>query len=131
MAVASATSFLVNSPTMQGKPLDAIYNPVYHIVEEPGGIDWLHEVDTPSEEYYSLLREDMGKRHPSADPHVLDHLLSTEAFLDKSIVSGFSYGVDKAQILVIKGKLLGNWVSSNCPTIERTTTLLRRVFISV
>ncbi len=68
------------------------------------------EVETPTEEYYEALRADLRKRHPKADPHVHDHLLSSEAFMDKSIVSGFSFGVDKAQVLVAKGKLLGNWI---------------------
>ena len=70
----------------------------------------MSEVETPTETYYDALRADMGRRHPKADPHVLDHLLSSEAFLDKSIISGFSFGVDKAQVLVTRGKLLGNWV---------------------
>jgi hypothetical protein len=84
---------------------------VGHVVEEPGGIDRLAEVETPTEYYYSALRKDMGERYGDVDPHVLDHLLSVEAFLDKSILSGFSFGVEKAQILVTEGKLLGHWLS--------------------
>jgi hypothetical protein len=36
--------------------------------------------------------------------------LSLEAFLDRSIVSGFSFGAEKAQVLVQQGKLLGHEV---------------------
>ena len=83
---------------------------VMHIVEEAGGIDRMIEVDSPTDSYYDKLREDLEKRFPEADNHVLDHLVSLEAFLDRSIVSGFSFGAEKAQILVQQGKLLGHEV---------------------
>ncbi len=41
---------------------------------------------------------------------MLDHLVSLEAFLDVSIRAGFSYGVDKAMVLVASGSLLGRIV---------------------
>lgn len=82
----------------------------YHIVEDVGAIDRMTETEVPSEEYYRALRADMGKRHPSADPHVLDHLLSLEALLDVSIVSGFPFGIDKAILLATEGPLLGDVV---------------------
>eukprot|EP00969_Alexandrium_andersonii_P221809 9796239-Alexandrium_andersonii.AAC.1 len=50
------------------------------------------EAEAPTEEYYESLRADMAERHPKACPRVLDHLLSLEAFLDVSILSGFSFG---------------------------------------
>ena len=84
---------------------------VAHIVEEPGGLEQLAEVDTPTEEYYDLLRKDMAERHPKASSSVLGHLLSLEAFLDKSIAAGFSYGCDKAEVMVSQGKLLGHLVT--------------------
>ena len=87
--------------------------PIMHIKEDPGKLDYLAEVLTPTEYYYDALRADLAARHPDASPHVLDHLVSVEAFLDKSIASGFSFGVDKAQVLVIEGKLLGHVVSRN------------------
>ena len=83
---------------------------IYHIVEEPGGIDWMNEVETPAEEYYELLRKHLDEMFPGADKHVKDHVLSLEAFLDKAIISGFSFGCEKAQVLIIKGKLLGHWI---------------------
>ena len=70
----------------------------------------MFEVELPPEEYYVLLRADMGKRHPSASPEVLDHLLSLEALLDVAIVSGFSFGVSKAEVLEVKVKLLGEFI---------------------
>ena len=83
---------------------------VFHIVEQPGAVERMAEVEVPPQYYYTQLREDMEKRHPDADRHVLDHLESLEAFLDVSIVSGFSFGCEKAQVLQSEGKLLGRLV---------------------
>ena len=48
----------------------------------------------------------------------MEHAISLEAFLDTSIVAGFSYGVDKAQVAVIAGKLLGHMVSRSGASAE-------------
>ena len=82
----------------------------YHIVETPGAIDWRNEVTLPTEEYYTALKADMDERHPQASKFVLDHLISLEALLDISILSGFSFGLDKAKPFAILGQLLGDWV---------------------
>ena len=89
-----------------------ITEPVYHIVEVAGGIDRMAE-ETPSDFYYSKLRESLEERYPKADRFLLDHLVSLEAFLDKSIIFGFSYGVAKADLCVTHGKLLGHLVGRN------------------
>jgi len=89
---------------------DTVTHPAFHIVEEPGKIEHMTEVEVPTEYYYEKLREDLAARHPGASWHVLDHALSLEAFLDVSILSGFSFGVDKAKILVAEGNLLGRIV---------------------
>ena len=47
----------------------------YHILETPGGIDRMHEVEVPTEEYYVALRKHMGIMHPKACNYVLDHLV--------------------------------------------------------
>ena len=98
-----------------------ITEPVFHIVEVPGGIDRMAE-ETPTDFYYDKLRESMGRSHPKADRFLLDHLVSLEAFLDKSIIFGFSYGVAKAELCCTKGKLLGHLVSRNgtAPDPERS-----------
>ena len=93
-----------------GQPVDIAKNPIYHIVEEPGGIDRMTSVEVPTERYYEALRQDLGVRHPGASPFVLDHLVSLEACLDVSICSGFSFGCAKASILVSEGNLLGRVV---------------------
>ena len=93
-----------------GQPVDIAKNPIYHIVEEPGGIDRMTSVEVPTERYYEALRQDLGTRHPGASPFVLDHLLPLEAFLGVSICSGFSLGCAKASILVSDGNLLGRIV---------------------
>ena len=59
--------------------------------------------ETPTDFYYDALRKDMGQRYPRADPHLLDHLISLEGFLDKSIIFGFSFGISKAEICVTEG----------------------------
>eukprot|EP00969_Alexandrium_andersonii_P066747 2942850-Alexandrium_andersonii.AAC.1 len=65
------------------------------------------EVEAPTEEHYESLRADTAERRPKACPHVLEHLLSLEAFLDVSILSGFSFGAEKAHALQSEGELLG------------------------
>ena len=91
--------------------VNTVRNPVYHIVEEKGGIDRMNAIDIPPEDYYDALRADMKSRHPKADKFVMDHAMSLEAFLDKAIAAGFSFGIEKAQVLVIRRKLLGHWVA--------------------
>ena len=90
--------------------VNTITNPVLHIVEEPGAVDQLAE-SAPSDAYYDALDASLRKRHPKADPLLLDHLVSLEAFLDKSILAGFSFGVDKASVAVQEDKLLSHYVS--------------------
>ena len=76
----------------------SVRHAIYHIVEEPGGRDWMTEVETPPEAYYDLLRIFLiNKKFPAADHRLIDHCVSFEVFLDKSIISGFSFGCDKAK----------------------------------
>ena len=42
---------------------------------------------------------------------MIDHLISLEAMLDIAILSGFSFGIDKAKAFAIEGELLGDVVS--------------------
>ena len=60
--------------------------------------------------YYDACRADTFKGHPEVSPFVVDHLISLEALLDISILSGFSYGIPKAKIFAYEGELLGDWV---------------------
>ena len=88
--------------------VDTVANPCLHIVESVG-LEKMGE-ETPTDYYYEELRKDLGQRHPKADPFLLDHLVSLEGFLDKSIVFGFSFGVSKAELCVESGKLLGHLI---------------------
>ena len=81
----------------------------YHIVETPGVIDWRNEVTIPTEENYRALRPDMQKRHPNASRHALGRLISLEALLGIAIVSGFSFGLDKAKMFSIMGERFGDY----------------------
>ena len=85
-------------------------NPADCSVEDTRAVDRMVELERPTEEYYKLLRQDMSKGHPKVPGHVLDHLLSLEAFMDVSIINGFSFGVEKAQVMVPEGNLLGRKV---------------------
>ena len=49
--------------------LDIGDHPVYHIVEVPGKIERLADIECPTEEYYDALAVDMGKRHPKTSIH--------------------------------------------------------------
>ena len=82
---------------------------VYHIVETPGAPDLLAE-EGPTDKYYQRLRADLSERYPAASEHLLDHLEALEAFLDKSIMAGVTFGIDKAKVGVIEGELLGHCV---------------------
>ncbi|CAL1170400.1 unnamed protein product [Cladocopium goreaui] len=75
----------------------------------PGGIEKMAE-STPTDFYYGELRKSLSRRYPEANRFLLDHLVSLEAFLDKSIIFGFSYGVAKAELCSTGGKLLGHLV---------------------
>ena len=89
-------------------------------MEVPGGIDKMAE-ETPTDFYYDRLRDSLSKRYSKADPFLLDHLVSLEAFLDKSIIFGFSFGVSKPELCKDGGKLLGHVIgrSGSSPDPER------------
>ena len=91
----------------------------YHIVES-WDIEKMME-EPPTDYYYDRLSEDLRSRHPQADSHLIDHLVSLEAFLDKSILFGFSFGINKAEVAVAEGKLLGHKIgrSGSSPDEER------------
>ena len=105
----SATSGLKMSRGLrQSDGVDTVMNPCLHIVESVD-LEKMGE-ETPTDYYYEQLRKDLGERYPKADPFSLDHLVSLEGFLDKSIIFGFSFGVSKAEICVEHGKLLGHLI---------------------
>jgi len=98
------------SPFIAERAVNVITHPVFHIVEEPGGIEHMTDCECPTEAYYEALALDMKKRHPKAVPFVLEHASSLEPFLDTSILAGFSFGINKALIGMTTGKLLGHTV---------------------
>ena len=104
----SATSGLGMSRGLRSEGVNTVANPCLPIVESVG-FERMGE-ETPTDYYYEELRKDLGQRHPKADPFLLDHLVSLEGFLDKSIVFGFSFGVSKAELCVESGKLLGHLI---------------------
>ena len=68
----------------------------------------------------------MKERYESACPHMLDHLCSVEGLLDIAIVSGFSFGANKALFLQTEGKLLGDMVGRHGIRVSKDIT--RAVF---
>ena len=116
----SATSGLKGSAAARdSSAANTASNPSYHIVES-WDIEKMME-EPPTDYYYDRLSEDLRKRHPQADSHLIDHLVSLEAFLDKSILFGFFFGINKAEVAVAEGKLLGHKIgrSGSSPDEER------------
>ena len=107
VALSAAFSGEINQAN---EPINTATDPVYHIVEAPGAVDRLAE-EAPTDYYYEKLLVHLLAKFPKSSQHFLDHLVSLEAFLDRSILCGFSYGVEKADLGVIEGKLLGHWVA--------------------
>ena len=64
------------------------YTPVFHIVEEPGGIRRLTECEVPTEEFNAARTADMAARYPNLSPGLLEHLDALEPFLNTSIIAG-------------------------------------------
>ena len=114
------TRFFKNNTASEVNWRSTITEPVFHIVETAGGIDRMAE-ETPTDHYYDCLRKSLEEKFPKADRFLLDHLVSLEAFLDKSIVFGFSFGVTKAELVKTGGKLLGHLIGreGSSPDPER------------
>ena len=71
----------------------------------------MSECEAPTEVYNEARLQDLSKRHPNLSPGILEHLGALEPFLDTSIIAGFSYGVEKGNLVVSEGDLLGHRVS--------------------
>ena len=112
-----------------GRPPDSINtvsSPCYHIVES-WDIEKMME-EPPTDAYYEALAKDLRDRRKKACPHLLDHLVSLEAFLDKSILFGSSFGINKAEVCVAEGRLLGHKIGRNgsAPDEERCQAVVPR-----
>ncbi len=81
-----------------------------HILIDDPTMDSLLETEMPSEEYYRALAKDMRSRHPKADKFLLEHLGALEPLFDMGIVSGFSFGVDKAKLCKMQLEWLGEGI---------------------
>ena len=91
-------------------------------MEEPGSIKYLTECDVPAEEYNEARMQNLVKRHPKLSPRVPDHYAALESFLDVSIMAGFSYGANKAQIFATEASLLGHHVNREGSSHEEEKT---------
>ena len=91
MFARAMASYAAVAATTMMMAVDTISHLVFHIVEEPGGVEHLADAECPTEEYYEALRQDMRARHPDASTSMLEHLDALESFLDTSVVSGFSF----------------------------------------
>ena len=99
---------------------------IAHVVLEEETVEQMLELECPTNEYYEALKMDMERRHPDADPFVLEHLGALEELLDVAIVTGFSFGTEKAQLLQASVKVLGEIVGRECrePTQEHVKAIL-------
>ena len=123
MATAALT-LNASPPTAKVASQEEIYteHPVFHIVEEPGGIKYLTECEVPTEEYNDARVADLVKRHPKLSEGVAEHIAALEPFLDVSILAGFSYGVNKAHVFSIEATLLGHEVNREGPAHDEEKT---------
>ena len=63
-----AVQIIAGTSIKLGQPVEIAKNPIYHIPEEPGGIDRMASIEVPPEAYYKALRRDLAERHPQACP---------------------------------------------------------------
>jgi hypothetical protein len=103
-------------------------DPVFHIVEEPGGVEIMADVEVPTEEYYDAFAADLKQRHPKAAAFAIEHVTCLECFLDTSIIAGFSFGSDKAIIAAQSGDHLGHRISRTGATCSPERTQAVRDF---
>ena len=89
-------------------------------------LEQLLEVDMPTEEYYEEFGQWLKKTFPDASRFVLEHAECLEPLLDMAIVSGFSFGVEKAELYRIKIKYLGEIISrtTRVPTDEHRIAII-------
>ena len=106
-----AAQVLASAAVTQDDGKKSTEHPVFHIVEEPGGIKYLTECEVPTEEYNDARVADLIARHPKLSAGVAEHIAALEPFLDVSILAGFSYGVSKAHVFAIEAVLLGHKVN--------------------
>ena len=81
-----------------------------HIVIDDVSLERTLELELPPEPYYEALAADMLQRHRGVCPHVVEHLVSVEALLHVALVTGFSFGVPKSQVLQHSVTMLGEVV---------------------
>ena len=94
----------------QGPLKEASGDEFCHVIQNDALIERIFEVELPPEEYYELHASDMRKRHPNANPFVLQHLESIVPLMHVAEVTGFSFGASKAVVLETRIKLLGEWI---------------------
>ena len=81
------------------------------------------DCECPTEAYYDALAVDMKKRHPNAAPFGLEHVAFLEPFLDTRILAGFSFGINKALILLTPGHHSLKYV----PSLRRLVSAMHAV----
>ena len=70
------------------EPVNVTELPVFHVVEEPGGIRHMTECEVPTEEYYNSARAaNLAAKHPHCSAGLLERLNALEPSLDASIIS--------------------------------------------
>ena len=94
----------------QGPLKEASGDEFCHVIQNDALMECIFEVEVPPEEYYELHASDMRKRHPNANPFVLQHLESIVPLMHVAEVTGFSFGASKAVVLETRIKLLGEWI---------------------
>ena len=81
-----------------------------HVIVDEEDLDQLFQVDLPTEEYYGQFELWLAEKFPNSSPFVREHALALEPMLDTAIVSGFSFGVKKAELYRVEVQYLGEIV---------------------
>ena len=89
-------------------------------------MEQLLECDMPTEYYYEKFGEYLQRRFPRASRFVREHAECLEPLLDMAIVSGFSFGVEKAELYREEIKYLGEMISR---TVRRPTDEHRKAIL--
>ena len=70
---------------------------IAHVCVDRNGLERLHHLEAPPDEYYEALLKDMLARHPDVPIGLIEHLVVVEQFLDTCIISGFALGAKKTK----------------------------------
>ena len=108
-------------PSLWGS--DPGYN---HLLLDEEELETIFNVEMPTEEYYDGFSAYLKEKFPNASEFVREHAEALEPLLDMAIVSGFSFGVKKAELYRTEVKYLGELIGRETrrPTTDHIQAIL-------